>query len=87
MKIVEWFIEAVFWLAVFMSPTLAFALAALVVYAKTETIFPFPAVILGAGMICGVICAEWVRKKYGCSNFMSRLYGSGEIQEKEKDIK
>ncbi len=82
MKFVELFVEALFWVAIFLSPTLAFGVIALVVYAKTRDVFPYPAVVLIIGMICGALCAEWVKKKYGCSNFLSRLYGSGEVKEK-----
>ena len=85
MKIVAWFIEMVFWIAIFSSPVLAFGLIALVVYAYTGRLFPFPAAVLILGVVSGVICAERIRKKYGCSTFMSRLYGSGKVNEENID--
>lgn len=85
MKLIGLFVEGMFWLAIFLSPTVAFGLVSLVVYAKTKTIFPFPVIILLLGMACGVLLAEWVRKKYGSSTFLSRLNGSGEVKKENVD--
>jgi hypothetical protein len=75
MKILTYFIEAIFWLLIFLSPVLFFALIALF-YNKSNILFYS---LLSIGIILGVLFAEWVRKKYGCSTFMGRLLGTPEI--------
>ena len=83
MKILKFIIESIFWVIIFLSPFLVFAIAAGIMYLKTKNLFYYPIglLIIGAGV--GIIVAEKIRRKYGCSTYMGRLLRTPEIEEKE----
>lgn len=77
MKLIPFLIEAIYWLGIFASPFLPCLIASAFVYYYTNNIYYTAAVIL-FGAILGFLFAEWARKKYGASNFMSRLSSTPE---------
>jgi hypothetical protein len=36
----------------------------------------------GCGILAGIYLAEYIRKKYGCSNFYSKLMNTSDLDEK-----
>jgi len=40
--------------------------------------------LLIAGVITGILLAEFIRRKYGLSTFFSRIYGPNEMDKKWK---
>jgi len=73
-KVFNAFIEFVFWLAIFASPFLAcFAIAA-IIYASHENLKLISIAIIIIGFISGILLAEKIRKKYGCSNYISKIF-------------
>jgi len=89
-KIFENIVEAVYWIAIFLSPLLASVLLALAAYGYLDFPFALCVVIVIVGGIAGVFLAEYIRKKYGCSYLWSRTAATPDIDpqpgENEKDI-
>jgi hypothetical protein len=67
----EIFIEVFYWVLIFLSPVLLFAVIALLLYIRGNLVLVFTSLIVG--LVLGTILAEYIRRKYGCSNFISRL--------------
>ncbi len=76
-KLFEAIVEAVYWFLIFLSPTLVAVVIAAVVYFNNEEQATIPLVILGVGFLTGVLLAERIRRKYGCSTFYARLMRTG----------
>lgn len=72
MKIFKICIERVFWLSIFLSPFITGLLVALALFVDGYTLLAYA--ILGIAAISGILFAENVRKRYGCSHFMSELF-------------
>jgi len=72
MKIIREFKEGVLWLFIFLSPLITGLLAALTVFANGNILLAY--IILGIAAISGIFFAEWVRKHYGCANYLSELF-------------
>jgi hypothetical protein len=74
MRFLEILVEALSWLAIFIAPTMIGLVIGVYLYFKTGnyTLTLIPAVI---GVVTGVLFAERIRRKYGCSNFFGRLRG------------
>jgi hypothetical protein len=86
LKIVRFFIEAFFWVAAFLSPALVSVIIAVVINISNPEIITLPIFIMVIGAVAGVIFAEYVRRKYGCSTFFGRLLYMPEFDEKNKKI-
>lgn len=82
MKLLEYFIETIFWLAAFLSPALAGFIVAAVVYINNESLKELCIAIIAIAAIMGIVFAEWVRRKYGCSNFFGRLSSSSDVKDR-----
>lgn len=76
-KVFEAIVEAVYWFLIFLSPMLVAVVIAAVIYFNNEAQVILPIVILGVGFVCGVVLAERIRRKYGCSTFYARLMRTG----------
>ncbi|MBN8685375.1 MAG: hypothetical protein J0M10_00095 [Chitinophagales bacterium] len=74
-----WFINIIYWLHAFIGPVLLFLISGLAVN-KENWIMP----LLIAGVIMGILLAEFIRRKYGLSTFFSRIYGPNEMDKKWK---
>lgn len=70
LKIIAFLVEVDFWLRAFASPMLVSVVVAALVYSSNKS---FSIFILVLGAITSVVFAEYVRRKYGCSNYFSRL--------------
>ncbi|MFN8396372.1 MAG: hypothetical protein U0176_17235 [Bacteroidia bacterium] len=72
-RILSFLVEAVYWFGIFLSPTGLIAILAGILYGYAH----FPEwvawTVAGTGPVVGVIFAERVRRKYGCSTYWSRI--------------
>jgi hypothetical protein len=81
-KLWEAIAEISYWLGIFLSPFLTSGLLAYITYFSLAWPLYISIVLLIGGCICGILLAEYIRKKYGCSAFWARLSGSPHIEEK-----
>jgi len=79
MKFFMFFINAIFWLWLFIIPTGVLGFLALWLYLKSKNDLPFSIIIGLVGIVGGVKLAEYVRKKFGLSNFFGRLIATPDI--------
>jgi hypothetical protein len=85
LKIVRFFVEAIFWVAAFLSPALLGVIVAVAINLSNPELISLPIFIMATGAIAGVIFAEWVRRKHGCSNYFGQLLYTPEFDgEKDK---
>jgi hypothetical protein len=87
LRILRNIIEGLFWFIIFLSPFLAGAIIAVVLYLYHYNAIGI--VVISIGAISGVILAEKIRKKYGCSTYMGRLLATpdfwpNEVEESDK---
>jgi hypothetical protein len=78
LKVVEFLVEAGFWLMAFASPMLVSIIASALIYSSNKSV---SIIILIVGVITGIAFAEWVRRKHGCSNYFAKLIASPDINE------
>lgn len=71
----QFFVEGCFWILIWLSPALLFSALALVVYVRDEAMSWLVIALLIVGAIAGALLAERIRRRHGCSNYMSRLLG------------
>jgi hypothetical protein len=72
-------IEIFYWIAIFISPLLVGGVIALIIYLRNENLLWLSIIIASIGMVTGILFAERVRKKYGCSRYMSKISGTPDI--------
>jgi FtsH-binding integral membrane protein len=80
MKLLENLVEWLYWLGYVLIPT---ALAAGVGYVLVlqESIEPVLAYVIGGvGLVLGVVLAEYIRRRYGCSAVWNRYRGDEDIE-------
>ena len=73
MKVFNSFVQVFRWLQIFIAPVIICGIIALFVYENNKTI---AIILLMTGIIGGICMAEFVRRKYGLTNFFSRLYNN-----------
>jgi hypothetical protein len=86
MKLMRWFVQAIFWLQAFAAPVLLFGFIAVLVYIKTGRT-TVPIVLVAIGIIIGIVVAEYIRRKYGLDSFFGRIYGPNDMDENFKKTK
>jgi hypothetical protein len=77
-RVFAFFIEAVFWMQLFLFPLFWASIPAVIIFNSSTESWVIPTVIgiLAAGAGAGIWLAERIRKKYGqCSAFFSRFLG------------
>ena len=87
-KVFSFIIELIYWVLIFLSPFLISAVISCIIYFTNENLLWLSILILTSGFIFGVIYAERIRKKYGCSKFMGRILATPDIwpdEEKSKE--
>ena len=84
MLLIRLLIRSLFWLQAFFAPVILFGLLALCAYSKGEKYAAAAIVLLVTGGVTGIILAEYIRRKYGLETFFARIYGSNEMDEKNK---
>jgi ABC-type bacteriocin/lantibiotic exporter with double-glycine peptidase domain len=87
-KIFQVIIEAIFWLGIFLSPLLISLIFAAILYFSNASLLWLSIAIATLGLFAGVLFAERIRRKYGCTRFMSRIISTPDIwpteEKKEK---
>jgi len=73
-KIFNTFVEFIFWVAIFGSPFLTCFAVATIIYSSHENLRFLSIAIIIIGFIGGILLAEKIRKKYGCSNYISKIF-------------
>ncbi len=72
-------VEFIFWIAIFGSPMLGGISVAFLIFLSWPNMEWLSIVFVGLGFIVGIVFAERVRRKYGCTRFMSRLISTPDI--------
>ena len=75
-KIFNALIEVFYWLTLFGCPFLITGVIALVIYIKNEDLLWLSIIIISIGTLAGILFAERIRKKYGCSDYVGKIFGS-----------
>jgi len=73
MKVFNTIVQIFRWFQIFIAPVIIFGIIALFTYENNKTI---AIILLMTGIIGGIGMAEFIRRKYGLSNFFSRLYNN-----------
>ena len=66
-------VELVFWLAIFSSPLFIGFAVAFIIYLNNPKLEWLAIVFACFGLVIGILVAERIRRKYGCTRYMSRL--------------
>lgn len=83
MRVFMFFINAIYWMWLFIVPTGLLGFIALMLY-KAATDYLFLSIIISAlGLFLGFQLAEHVRKKYGLDTFFGRLLSTPELEEND----
>jgi hypothetical protein len=72
-------VEIIFWIAIFSSPLILGLAIAFIIYIKTPELEWLSIGIAGLAVLIGILIAERVRRKYGCTRYMSRLFSTPDI--------
>jgi uncharacterized membrane protein YfcA len=73
-KAFDIFIELIFWIAIFASPFLVCAAIAVIIYSSNKNLWWLSIIIGAIGIAAGIFFAEKIRKKYGCENYISKIF-------------
>ena len=79
MKLWEFFVEAIFWVQIFLAPLLAGCLMAVLIYLGNSRLLPLAVLFIVLGFVAGIVIAERIKKKYGCSRYLSRIISTPDI--------
>jgi uncharacterized membrane protein YfcA len=66
-------------MGLFAAPLLGSAVIGAIIYFSNTHLFWLAAIVVFIGAVTGVLFAEKIRKKYGCSNYMSRIVSTPDI--------
>ena len=83
MKLFMFFINAIFWLWLFIVPAGLLSFAGYWIYLKDRGNLPYSIALGVAGVALGILAAERVRRKYGFDNFFGRIRSTGELPGKD----
>ena len=78
-KVFNILIEISYWLAIFFSPFLAGSFIGLVIYIKNPDLLWVTILVASIAMITGIWSAERIRKKYGCSRYIEKIFETPDI--------
>ena len=83
MKFLQILIDFLNYFKIMVSPTLIGFFIGIIVYAnKTDEVGLMIAIgIAVSGIICGILLANWAKRKVGTTEFMSRINASPDIDE------
>ena len=75
------FIETFYWLLIALCPIIATSIISFFIWNLSESLL-WCIIMEGCGILAGIYLAEYIRKKYGCSNFYSKLMNTSDLDEK-----
>lgn len=64
-----WLVNIIYWLQAFISPAILFGLIG-VATGNEKVLY----ILSGAGVVAGIIAAEYIRRKIGLDTFFGRIY-------------
>ena len=86
MKGIIFFINAIYWLGLFIIPAGIICFISLWFYLNND-IGLFLAIFFGAiGILSGILLAEYIRKHYGLNNFYSRSASTPDVENRNEGI-
>ena len=74
------FIEILYWLLIALCPIIVTSIISFFVWKLSESLLSC-VITEGCGILAGIYLAEYIRKKYGCSNFYSKLMNTSDLDE------
>ncbi len=74
-------IETFYWLLIALCPIIVTSIISIFVWNLSESLL-WCIIMEGCGILAGIYLAEYIRKKYGCSNFYSKLINISDLDEK-----
>lgn len=78
-RVFHFIIEFFSWLSIFISPFLIGVLVGVFIYIANQSLLWLSIGIVIIAVVIGIVFAERIRKKYGCSRFMSRIIATPDI--------
>jgi hypothetical protein len=84
MRILIYFISALFWLWIFIVPAGILLFAAFLLYNRSSALLVLSIIITAVGIYLGFRLAEHIRKKYGLIEFFAKLLSTPELEGKNK---
>ena len=75
------FIEILYWLLIALCPIIVTSIISFFAWNLSESLL-WCIITEGCGILAGICLAEYIRKKYGCSNFYSKLMNTSDLDEK-----
>jgi hypothetical protein len=73
-KAFDIFVESIFWMAIFASPFLLSVAIGIIIYISNKNLLWILIAISLIGFFAGIFLAEKIRKKCGCTNYMSKIF-------------
>ena len=77
MRIFFFVINTIYWLWIFLAPTIVFGLIGFFLYSSSAENLPYLIFLTIIGMALGILWAERIRKKHGLTHFFSNHQDSG----------
>ena len=81
-RVLHFFVELAFWILTFLSPVLGFAFFSVFLFFTLQLGFEVVILVMALGVIIGVIFAEKIRRKFGCSSYWARIMSTPDIGDK-----
>lgn len=81
----EFWVEFGYWLRAFATPFLLFGVSAIVVLFSGKDLVSSAISLLILGIVAGLIYAEYIRRKYGSSNYFTEMDKNPNIRMKKDD--
>ncbi len=78
-KVFSFIIESFYWFLTFLSPFLGFGLVGLFLITAVKLPIIALCILLVVGGVLGILLAERIRRKYGCSNYWGRILSTPDI--------
>jgi len=84
-KLFHGIVEIIFWIAIFSSPLLIGVAISFIIYLNASPALEWLSiVVVSLGILIGIFFAEKIRRKYGCTRFMSGLLSTPDIRPTDK---
>jgi hypothetical protein len=72
-KVFSFIVEVIAWLSISLSPAFLMGLAGLLIFENSGRVITWVIVFASAGFVAGCFWAERIRRKHGCSSYLSRI--------------
>lgn len=82
-KLFEIIIELWYWFMIFLSPFIFFGIISVIILINSSLIY-LSLITLSIGFILGILLAEKIRRKYGCSFYLGKILSTPEENKPKK---